>query len=352
MGLGRYPHVSLAMARQRAAEGRRLLATGGDPLAERRAQAGVPTFREAADQFIASHAPGWRNAKHAAQWQATLATYVHPVFGDRRVNAIETAHVLKALQPIWTEKPETASRVRQRIEAVMDWATAHKHRQGDNPARWRGHLDHLLPKPSRLKAVRHHPALPHAEMPQFMAALALQEGIAAKALAFTILTAARTGEAIGARWQEIDFDHGVWMIPASRTKAKREHRVPLSQPALALLDELRPLADPSGFVFPGGKPGRPLSNMALAAVLKRMKRDTIVVHGFRSTFRDWCGERTNVAREVAEAALAHVLKDKTEAAYARGDLFAKRAKLMDAWARHCTAPVTDGEVVALIPKQG
>jgi integrase len=260
--------------------------------------------------------------------------------------------VLKVLEPIWTAKTETATRVRGRIESILDWATARKYRDGENPARWRGHIDKLLPKPGKVAAIEHFAALPYAEVPAFLAALKEQQGIAAQALAFCILTATRTGEVIGARWDEIAGD--VWTIPAERTKARREHRVPLSKPALAILDTLRPMADllghgAAGFIFPGGKPGKPLSNMAMLATLKRMGREDVTTHGFRSAFRDWCGEQTNFPREVAEAALAHVIKDKAEAAYARGDLLAKRSQLMAAWGLYCSSkPATNGEVVPLM----
>jgi integrase len=344
MGLGSLLNVSLATARKKAAEARALLGNGIDPLAEKQArlaaERGSLTFREAAEAYIAAHAAGWRNAKHGDQWRNTLATYAYPAIGDLSVKDIDTPHVLKVLEPIWTAKTETATRVRGRIESILDWATARKYRDGENPARWRGHIDKLLPKPGKVAAIEHFAALPYAEVPAFLAALKEQQGIAAQALAFCILTATRTGEVIGARWDEIAGD--VWTIPAERTKARREHRVPLSKPALAILDTLRPMADllghgAAGFIFPGGKPGKPLSNMAMLATLKRMGREDVTTHGFRSAFRDWCGEQTNFPREVAEAALAHVIKDKAEAAYARGDLLAKRAQLMAAWGRYCTS---------------
>lgn len=353
MGLGSLLNVSLAMARRKAAEARAMLGEGIDPLAEKQARLaavrGTLTFREASEAYIAAHAAGWRNAKHGEQWRNTLATYVYPVIGGLPVNAIDTAHVLKVLEPIWTAKTETAKRLRGRIENVLDWAAARRHRDGENPARWRGHLDKLLARPSKVATVEHFAALPFAELPAFFAVLAQQPGIAAKALAFCILTATRTGETIGARWDEITGE--LWTIPAERTKARREHRVPLSKPALVILAEMRTIADASGapvggFVFPGGRPGKPLSNMALLATLKRMGRQDVTTHGFRSAFRDWCGESTSFPREVAETALAHVIKDKVEAAYARGDLLAKRAQLMAAWGRYCTTlPGTTGEVV-------
>jgi integrase len=237
------------------------------------------------------------------------------------------------LKPIWNEKPETASRVRGRIESVVDWATACEYRQGENPARWRGHLENLLPKKTKVKRVEHHAALPYAELPAFMVALRQQDGIGAKALEFAILTAARTGEVIGARWAEIDLEARLWVIPPERMKAGREHRVPLSEPAAAILQYMQKICQGGDYVFTGGKAGRPLSNMAMLKLLKRMGRDDLTAHGFRSTFSDWCAERTSFASEVREMALAHVVGDRVEAAYRRGDLFAKRCELMAAWGR-------------------
>ena len=326
LGLGPYPAVSLRDARARAAELRALLAAGGDPLAQR--PTAGPTFRECAEAYIAAHAAGWRNTKHAQQWRATLATYAFSVFGDLAVRDVMVAHVMAALEPIWATKTETASRLRGRIEAVLDWAAVRGHRAGDNPARWKGHLDALLPARAKVQRVRHHAAMPYDDVPGFAAELRAQAGIAALALRFVILTACRTGEAIGARWPEIEGD--VWTVPGERMKAGRPHRVPLSAEALAILDSLRPIG--GAFVFPGGKRGKPLSNMALAAVLNRMGRDDTTVHGLRSAFRDWCAECSTAPREVAEAALAHVLADRTEAAYRRSDLFERRRRLMAEWA--------------------
>jgi integrase len=346
MGLGPYPEISLAEAREKALEARKLAKAKRDPLAARareRAPVYVLTFKAAAEALIESKRPGWRNAKHAAQWGSTLAAYAYPKLGDLDVKAIDTPAVLDVLRPIWVEKPETASRVRQRIEAVMNYATATKARTGDNPARWRGHLDNLLAKPSKVKKVEHHAALDWRTAPAFMAELAQREGTAAKALAFTILIAARSGEVRGMTWGELDLAAGVWTVPAGRIKAGKEHRVPLTATALALLPEG---GDPDALVFPSpAMPDRPLSDMTLAAVLKRMGRDDLTVHGFRSTFRDWAGEATAHPREVIEAALAHRLKDKAEAAYARGDLLTKRRKLMEEWAaylaRHEPAAVVE-----------
>lgn len=329
LGLGSYPDVTLSKARERGWEVRRLLAEGIDPLQQRR-QAKTLSFKAAAEALIESKQSGWRNAKHAAQWPATLATYVYPKIGTLDVKVVDTQAIVEVLRPIWSIKPETASRVRQRMEAVLDYATALGVRTGDNPARWKGHLDNLLAKPSSVRQVEHHAALDWREAPAFMNQLAAREGLAARALAFVILTAARSGEVRGMTWAEVDDGASVWTVPASRIKAKREHRVPLTPVARTLLGDR---GEASTLVFPSpADPARPLSDMTLTAVLKRMKRDDITVHGARSTFRDWAGETTSHPREVIEAALAHQLKDKAEAAYARGDLFTKRRKLMDDWA--------------------
>lgn len=328
LGLGPFPDVSLAMARDRASEARRLIAEGEDPISKKQ-QAKPKTFKDAALELIESKRPGWKSAKHAAQWTSTLEAYAFPKLGQVQVAKIETADVIAALTPIWSAKPETANRVRQRIEAVLDYASALGIRTGDNPARWRGHLDHLLPKPAKVRAVKHHPALPHAQIGDFMADLSARKGVAARALAFTILTTARSGETRGATWTEIDLDAKIWTIPADRMKAGKEHRVPLTHEAIAFLGSKRDLA---ALVFESeAKPGKPISDMSMTAVLRRMERDDITVHGFRSTFRDWAGETTGFPREVIEAALAHGIKDKAEAAYARSDLFDKRRKLMEAW---------------------
>lgn len=344
LGLGAYPDVTLAMARDRAAEARRLIAEGYDPIAKKQ-QAKPKTFKEAALELIESKRPGWKNAKHAAQWTATLDAYVFPKIGQMQVARVETADVIAALTPIWTTKPETASRVRQRIESVLDYATALGIRSGDNPARWRGHLDHLLPKPNKVRAVKHHPALPHPDIAGFMGDLAGRNGVAARALAFTILTAARSGETRGMTWAEVDLDKRIWTIPAERMKAGKEHRVPLTDAAIALLG---PRRDDTALVFESeSKSGKQISDMSMTAVLRRMGCDGITVHGFRSTFRDWAGETTGFPREVIEAALAHGIKDKAEAAYARSDLFEKRRKLMEAWAAVATARDLGRNIVAI-----
>ena len=284
----------------------------------------------------------------------TLKTYAYPVFSALPVASVDTALVLKVLEPIWNDKTETATRVRGRIESVLDWARVRGHRHGENPARWRGHLDHLLPKRSKVAAVRHHTALPYDDLPAFMASLRTQTGNAARALEFCILTASRTGETIGARWDEIDVQAKLWTIPPARMKARREHRVPLPQQAMAILRQMQAHAE-AEFVFPGDKPNRPLSSMALLMLLRRMKRDDLTVHGFRSTFRDWAAERTMFPSEVAEMALAHTLSDKVEAAYRRGDLFDKRKLLAETWANFCESqpveragmPTDDSNIVAI-----
>ncbi len=332
MGLGPYPEVTLARAREKTLEARRHLVDGTDPLAVRPAKA--VKFREAALELIESKRAGWRNAKHAAQWSSTLETYAFPFLGDLDVNTIDTDHVLGALKPIWTEKPETASRVRQRIEAVIDYAGAKGQRDEPNPARWRGHLQNLLAKPSSVRAVVHHAAMDWRQLPEFMTTLAKRQGVSAGALRFLILTAARSGEVRGMRWKEVDLKTGIWTVPGSRMKAGKEHRVPLHQSAIDLLGD--PGA-PDALVFPSpSNPDKQMSDMSLTAVVRKMDRTDVTVHGFRSTFRDWAGETTNFPREVIEAALAHRLRDKAEAAYARGDLFSKRRQLMEAWAE-CAA---------------
>lgn len=347
MGFGPLALYGLQEARGKALDARRLRHEGIDPIEARRSArlqarleaAKALTFKQCAESYISAHRAGWRNPKHAAQWEATLATYAEHVVGGLSVQAIDTALVLKVLEPMWTTKPETAGRVRGRIESILDWAKARGYRTGENPARWRGHLDKLLPARFKVRRVEHHAALPYAELPGFLATLREQEGIAARALEFAILTAARTGEVIGARWEEMDLLDKTWTLPAARMKAGREHRVPLSGRALAILEEMQAYRHPEeAFVFTGGKNGRPLSNMAFLMLLRRMGRGDLTAHGFRSTFRDWCAERTNFPTEVAEMALAHTVSDKTVAAYNRSDLFDRRRRLMTVWATLCTAP--------------
>ncbi len=344
LGLGAYPDVTLAMARQKATDARRLILGGDDPITKRR-QAQPKTFKDAALELIESKRSGWKNAKHAAQWTSTLEAYVFPKLGLMQVTKIATADVVGALKPIWSQKPETANRVRQRIEAVLDYASALGIREGDNPGRWRGHLDNLLPKPTKVRAVQHHPALPHAVMTDFMEALSHRKGVSARALTFTILTAARSGETRGMTWAEVDLENRIWTIPAQRMKAGKEHRVPLTP---AVISQLGPRGADTDLVFGSEtKAGKPISDMSMTALLRRMKYDNITVHGFRSTFRDWAGEATNFPREVIEAALAHGIKDKAEAAYARSDLFDKRRDLMQAWANLATPETLGANVIAL-----
>jgi integrase len=355
MGLGPTHTLSLAEAREAAQACRKQRLAGLDPIAVRTASraaarleaAKALTFEQCATQYIEGHKAGWQNAKHAAQWGSTLKAYAYPVFGSLPVAGVDTGLVLKALEPIWSTKAETASRLRQRIEAVLDWAKVHGYRDGENPARWKGHLDHSLPARAKVAKVEHHAALPYAEIGAFMVKLHEQGGTAPRALEFAILTAGRTAEVLGATWDEIDFAARVWTVPGSRMKAGKEHKVPLNAPALAILKQLE--TEKQGpFIFRGGKAGKPLSNMALLMTLRRMDREDLTAHGFRSTFRDWAAERTGFPREVAEAALSHTLGDKVEAAYRRGDLITKRTKLMDAWGAFCALKESrPGEVVAM-----
>ncbi len=358
MGLGPAATVTLAQARSKAAAARAALDAGDDPIAAARADDGeVPTFGEMAEEVISSLESSWRNEKHRAQWRATLETYATKL-KPKRVDEITTEDVLAVLKPIWTNKAETASRVRGRIEKVLDAAKAKGHRDRENPARWRGHLDHLLGRRQKLQR-GHHAALPYDELPKFMAELRQQEGLAAVALEFLILTAVRTGELLrkmrggsplGAKWGEVDFEAKVWTIPASRMKAGVEHRVPLSVRAIAILKAVEPLKRADDFIFPGQKPGHPLSEMACGMVLRRMGCGHVTVHGFRSTFRDWCGEETSFPRDVAEAALAHAVGDRVERAYRRKDALEKRRALMEAWANFCE-PTTTGKVIQM-PQRG
>jgi integrase len=354
MGLGPTHTVSLAEARQKALECRKARLDGRDPIEARRAKrmqakldvAKAITFAACAERYIASHKASWRNPKHAAQWPATLGTYVYPVFGSLPVQAVDVGLVMKGIEPIWAQKPETAGRVRGPIESVLDWATARGYRQGENPARWRGHLENLLPKKSKVRRVEHHAALPYAEIAAFMTELRQQEGVAARALEFAILTAARTGEVIGAKWDEIDLSDHLWVVPAERMKAGKVHRVPLSDATLAILEGMRKIRQ-GDHIFPGGKAGRPISNMAMLMLLRRMGRGDLTAHGFRSSFRDWAAERTTFPAEVAEMALAHTVGDKVEAASRRGDLFGKRRQLSDAWAKFCATAPASGQVVPI-----
>ena len=358
-GLGRAGEsrncVRLAEAREKAAALFRQVKAGIDPLAARDAaltaskaaqqDASIKgiTFADAARRYIDAHAPSWRNTKHASQWATTMATFANPVFGDIPVSEIGTAHVLAAVEPIWATKSETASRVRGRIESILDYAKARGWRSGENPAAWKGHLSLTLPTRSKMAKVKHHAALPWMETGNFMMELQVQNGIGARALRFAILTAARSGEVRGARWHEINLVGATWTIPAERMKAGREHRVPLSEQALAVLAEVaaaRTSDDPAALVFPGQSGGRPLSDMSLTAVLRRMDRGDLTAHGFRSTFKDWAAESTAYPAELSEMALAHTIGSKVEAAYRRGDLFEKRRRLMVDWGQFCSTPTT------------
>lgn len=364
MGLGAASDIGLADARQKAADCRSLRANGVDPIEARKTQldharleaAKARSFKSCAESYIEAHRPSWRNPKHAQQWENTLETYAYPVMGETSVQAINTELVMKVLDAIWTKKPETASRLRGRIEAVLDWAAARGYRRGENPARWRGHVANLLPRQSKVRKVQHHPALPYDDIPALVEDLRKQAGGAAATLEFLILTTARTSEVIGAKWSEIDLARSLWIVPATRIKGGKEHRVPLSAPAVAILERFAQsrhkdaLAD--DFIFLGGRKGKGLSNAAMSAVLKRMELDHITVHGFRSSFRDWSAECTHYPNEVCEMALAHVVSDKVEAAYRRGDLFEKRRELADAWAAFCNSSHSNGAEVVPLRRQG
>lgn len=357
MGLGGFPSVTLSGARERAREARDSIRRGIDPIDQQRAarsalQASVAsalTFESCADKYIEAHEAGWRNAKHAQQWRNTLKQHAYPHLGSLLVRDIALPHVLAVLEPIWTTKTETASRLRGRLESVLDWATTRGYRnEGPNPARWRGHLDALLAAPSRVAKVEHHPALAIDQAPGFMATLRLADGMGARAMEFLVLTAARSGEVRGALWSEIDLEGAVWTIPAGRMKAGKEHRVPLSARALQVLAAV-PRIDGSDIVFQAPRGGT-LSDMTLTAVVRRMG-SSAVPHGFRSTFRDWTAERTNYPRDVAEMALAHAIGDKVEAAYRRGDLFDKRRQMMADWAAFLTSSTGSAQVIDLKRKR-
>jgi integrase len=347
--------LSLADARDKAAALRLQVKSGIDPIEQRdrvaaealaaaqAAKVAGTTFRDVAASYLAANEESWRNPKHRQQWTNTLATYVYPVIGDLPVGEVDTAHVLKIIEPMWKSKAETASRVRGRIETLLDSAKARGYRHGENPARWRGHLAQILPARTRLSR-GHHKAIAYEQVPGFVRLLHKREAVAALALEFTILTAARSGEVIGARWSEVDLLKVIWTVPAERMKAGKEHRVPLSARAVEILESLRPLG--SEWLFPGAKGGK-LSGMAMAMLMRRMKVDA-TVHGFRSGFRDWAAECTGYAHEVAEMALAHTIENKVERAYRRGDLFDKRRRLMDDWATYCaTIPAAGAKVTPI-----
>lgn len=349
-GLGSFRRISLAEARKRAAAKRALLDQGIRPLGRREetqqrrqaaaeSKASGKTFRECADAYIADHEKAWSNPKHADQWRNTLKTYAHPVIGDLPVASVSVAHVIEILQPLWSTKTETASRVRGRLESVLDWAKVRGYRTGENPATWRGHLDKLLPKRSAVQKVKHHEALPYDKVPKFISALREVSGVSAAALEFTILTAARTGEALKAKWAEFRLDdEPLWIVPADRMKAKREHRVPLTPRAAEIVRSMEKLRGESEYVFPSPMKddGSHLSDMALLTLVKTLAGKIFTTHGFRSSFRDWASEQTSFPPEAAEMALAHTVKNKVEAAYRRGDLLEKRRALMMAWTSHCT----------------
>lgn len=346
MGLGSLNTIGLADARTKAEECRRLLSEGIDPIQARLEQRAkvkqeatqAVTFKKCSEDYIAGKKIEWKNAKHTWQWSNSLEKYVYATIGDTAVQDIDTKLVLKVMEPIWQEITETATRIRERIETVLEWAKTRGYRTGDNPARWKGHLENFLANPAKIHKVEHYPALPYAEIGSFIAKLDENHpGNAAQALKFLILTVARTNEVVGAQWPEIDQGKGIWTIPANRMKMGKEHRVPLSQAALAILELMHRQHNFSSFVFPGQKKDGSMSNMALLMLLRRMGWQDITVHGFRSTFRDWAAEQTSYPYEVAEAALAHAARNKTEAAYFRSDLFEKRQKMMEDWAGYCLA---------------
>jgi integrase len=357
MGLGPYPAISLAKARELASNARTLRALGTDPInqrdasraAARLAGAKVITFKQCAESYIKAHRVGWRNSVHASQWESTLRAYAYPYIGALPVQSVDTSLVMKVLEPIWAAKPETASRLRGRIETILNWARVRGYREGENPARWKGHLDHLLPAKSKVRRVQHHAAMAYAELPGFMNTLREQDSVAARALEFLVLTAARTGEVIGACWKEIDLKNRLWTVAAERMKAEKAHRVPLCPRAVAILEVIKPERAPGdAFVFPGSRPQKPQSNMVFLMLLRRMKLGHLTAHGFRATFKTWATERTSFPREVIEAALAHVAGDKIEAAYQRGDVFDKRRRLMTAWSEYCGAkPAMQINIVSL-----
>lgn len=357
IGLGGYPDVTVAAARERAREARDQIRRGVDPIEQRKAtrdaliveQGRQLTFAEAAVQCHTTKTPEFRNRKHGADWINSLTRYAIPVIGQLPIAEVELGHIVKVLEPIWTSKTETATRVRQRIESVLAWATVSGYRKGDNPARWKGNLEHALPKPSKVRKRKHFAALPWQEIGSFMADLRQREGVASRALEFLILTATRSGEVRLATWDEIDFDSNIWTVPAERMKAGKAHRIPLSVPALKILQSL-PRFSGSQFVFTSPRGGS-LSDMSVSAVCRRMKVNA-VPHGFRSSFKDWCRSSTAYPDEVSELALAHVSSDATRTAYARDELLPKRKRLMDDWAKYCEAPKRRGEVLPIFNESG
>ncbi len=359
LGLGSLKDVTLAEARGRAAICRRLVREGVDVIERKRGTAGARaaeaaaqiTFERACEKYIAAHKAGWRSPKHEPQLKAALKRYVYPIIGKLPVSSIATPHIMNVMEQaddggdsLWVAKGETADRLRRSIKAVLDWARVRGYRDGENPARWDGHLQYQLPRQSKVSKVEHHAALPYADMFDFWSSLCARGGVSTECLKFVILTAARSGEALGARWSEIDISNKLWTVPAGRMKSGKEHRVPLSDAAVKILQDLEPLKqDAESFVFPGQKRGAPLSSMALLMLLRKMKREDITAHGFRSTFRDWAAETTSYANEVVEMALAHSVGSKVEAAYRRGDMFERRRKLMDDWAAWCATQPNGGD---------
>ncbi|MDO8894087.1 MAG: tyrosine-type recombinase/integrase [Nitrosomonas sp.] len=348
MGLGSFSDFSLEEARHKASSCRSQVLQGIDPLEDKQKQVDANkkahikrvTFQQCINSYLDAHGDAWKNAKHRAQWRSTLETYACPSIGNLNVAHIDAGLVLKVLEPIWKTKTETATRLRGRIESILDWATVRGFREGENSARWKGHLDKLLPSPAKIAKVKHFTALPYKEISQFMQQLRNQSGIGAAALEFSILTAARSGEVRGALWSEINLSENLWLIPADRMKAGREHRIPLSDAAITVLNRMQE-NHVSDYVFPGVKQDKPLSDMSLTATLKRMGRSDLTAHGFRSTFRDWASETTAYPQEVCEMALAHTIANKVEAAYRRGDLFDKRIHLMHDWANYCNNLTAD-----------
>ena len=358
MGLGSTKFITLADARARVIDAQRDLLAGIDPLQKKEKQAeserieGLKriTFDDCASQFLESHRHSWKNAKHVDQWRNTLSTYASPVLGRILVGDVDTTSVCKVLEPIWHSKTETASRVRGRIERVLSWAAVRGYRSHENPARWRGHLDQILPKRSLVQKPVHFAALPIDELGQFMEKVRACTSISAAALEFAILTATRTSETLEARWSEINFRDRYWLIPSDRMKASKEHKVPLSDRAIEILSKMQVLSQ-SEFIFPGARPGKPLSNMSLLMLIRQLGYQ-VTTHGFRSTFRDWCSECTNFSHEVIEMALAHTIGNKVEAAYRRGDLFEKRRILMEVWANFCMRAPGKGVVVSIAARMG
>lgn len=359
MGLGPIHEVTLSQARLDALDCKKMVREGIDPIEDRKqrlmnrkvANKPMPDFKDCAEKYMRAHSPSWRNAKHQQQWANSLTNHVYPKLGSMPVNTIERSHIMQVLDPIWRDKTETAKRIRGRIETVLSWATVQGFREGENPARWRGHLDNLLPKPSALKKEKHFAALPYQEIKSFMDELRQREANSANALRLIILTATRSSEARSATWSEFDLDKATWTIPAERMKAQKEHIIPLCKEAVELINALPHMAS-NDYLFAGVRSGKPLSDMVFAALMKRMGRTGITTHGFRSTFRDWAAEQTAFPREVIEAALSHKLKDKVEAAYFRSNLLDKRRELMDKWADYTQLPtIESGAVINLADKK-